>query len=79
MENNNVKIYTPEELKVMNYILGKAENNCLFTTTEIEYIFLVDLKNETLVYIAQDIWKHRNDEKYMDDLLSLIDEKGGII
>lgn len=35
-ENEIIRIYKPEELKIMNYIFGKKEKNKYFTKLELQ-------------------------------------------
>ena len=55
-ENEIIRIYKPEELKIMNYIFGKKENNKYFTKLELQCASQIDLFNEKVVNICKIIW-----------------------
>lgn len=73
MEKSIFRIYKPEELKKMNYILGKEDSNLIFTTFELQALNLLDLEDEKIVDIAHKVWKYRFDNEAIDELISLID------
>ena len=56
MPKNIIREYKTEEIKTMNYILGKEENNCIFTKAELEIINLIDLQNSKVVEACKTIY-----------------------
>lgn len=51
---------TKKELRNMNYILGKKEDNQIFTKFELEALQKIDLLDEYVVRICKLIWENRN-------------------
>lgn len=51
-----------EKIKIMNYILGKLDNNKIFTKFELEAINKIDLFDKIQVEACKNIWKSRNME-----------------
>lgn len=51
---------TKKELKNMNYILGKKEDNQIFTKFELEALSKINLLDEYVVRICKLIWENRN-------------------
>lgn len=47
-----------EKIKTMNYILGKEENNCVFTKFELELVNLIDLQNSKVVEVCKTIYNN---------------------
>ena len=62
------------EIKAMNYIYGKDENNKYFTEYEIESASKVNLFDKKVVNLCKIIWDNRNDterlEKFIKQLKS---------
>lgn len=56
MEKSIIRIYKPEEMKAMNYILGKDKDNKVFTKFELEALNKIDLFNIKVVEIYKVIW-----------------------
>lgn len=48
-----MRLYKREELESMNYILGKPENNKIFTKEELELMNIIDLFNRKIVEICK--------------------------
>lgn len=66
MENEIVRIYKPEELETMNYILGKEKGNKIFTKFELETMNMINLYDEKVVNVSKIIWDNRNDTKKLN-------------
>lgn len=58
MQKNIIRMYKTEEIKTMNYILGKEENNCIFTKTELELMNTIDLQNSKVVEACKTIYSN---------------------
>ena len=56
MEGNIIRIYKPEEMEAMNYILGKDKDNKVFTKFELEAVNKIDLLDKKVVEICKTIW-----------------------
>lgn len=56
MERNIIRIYKPEEMEAMNYILGKDKDNIVFTKFELEAVNKIDLLDKKVVEICKTIW-----------------------
>lgn len=52
-----IKIYQQKEIDSMNYILGKPENNLIFTEDEIEICSKIDLFNRKTEEMCKNIYK----------------------
>ena len=74
-ENEIIRIYKPEELKIMNYIFDKKENNKYFTKLELQCASQIDLFNEKVVNICKIIWDNKDNteklERFLDQLNNL--------
>lgn len=57
-----MRIYKDEEIKSMNYIFGKPENNLIFTKLELEAASKIDLFNNKVVEVCRKIWKQEMKE-----------------
>ena len=57
-----MKIYKEEEINSMNYILGKPEDNQIFTKKELELCSKIDLFNRKTVEICKNIYERENKE-----------------
>ena len=53
MEGNIIRIYKPEEMEAMNYILGKDKDNKVFTKFELEAVNKIDLLDKKVVEICK--------------------------
>lgn len=58
MQKNIIKMYKTEEIKTMNYILGKEENNYIFTKAELELMNTIDLRNSKVVEACKTIYSN---------------------
>lgn len=58
-----IRKYKPEEMKAMNYILGKKEGNCIFTKFELEAMSVIDLLDRKVVDICKIIWQNKDDNE----------------
>lgn len=58
--NEIIRIYKQEEMDSMNYILGKPEDNRVFTVFELEAVNKIDLFNRKVVEICKLIWENKN-------------------
>lgn len=56
MEKSIIRIYKPEEMEAMNYILGKDKDNKTFTKFELEAMNKIDLFNKKVVEVCKVIW-----------------------
>ena len=52
-----IEIYQQKEIDSMNYILGKPENNLIFTEDEIEICSKIDLFDRKTVEMYKNIYK----------------------
>ena len=52
-----IRIYKPDEMKAMNYILGKKQGNKMFTEFELELMNTIDLFNKKLVEVCKCIYE----------------------
>ena len=72
--NKLIKFLELIEIKAMNYIYGKDENNKYFTEYEIESAPKVNLFDKKVVNLCKIIWDNRNDterlEKFIKQLKS---------
>ena len=64
-----IRIYRQEEMESMNYILGKPEDNKIFTEFELEACSKIDLFNRTTVKICRKIWKNREKPQKVEEIL----------
>lgn len=80
MKKSIFKIYSDEEIKSMNYILGKSENNDVFTKFELEAMSKVNLTNKNVVNICKIIWDNRDNEEKLNSFLQQLkgELKGGV-
>lgn len=56
MEKSIIRIYKPEEMEAMNYILGKDKGNKTFTKFELEAMNKINLFNKKVVEVCKVIW-----------------------
>ena len=69
-----MKLYKREEMESMNYILGKPEDNRIFTKFELEAMSKVDLFNRKVVNICKLIWDNRDNEEILEEILKVLKE-----
>ncbi len=55
-----IKLYKQEEIESMNYILGKPENNEVFTKFELEAMSKLDLFDNKVVKVCKIIWDNKD-------------------
>lgn len=58
----------------MNYILGKPENNKIFTKEELEIMNKIDLFNRKVVNVCKIIWDNRDNEEKLKSFLEQLKE-----
>lgn len=80
MENKDrvkdlMRVYKQEEMKSMNYILGKPEDNKVFTKYELEVMNKIDLFNKKVVEWCKLIWDNRNHEENLEEILNALTER----
>lgn len=56
MKKSIIRIYKPEEMEAMNYILGKDKDNKVFTKFELEAMNKINLFNKKVVEVCKTIW-----------------------
>lgn len=71
-----IRIYKQEEMESMNYILGKPEDNKVFTKFELEAMNKIDLFNRDVVNVCKIIWDNKNNQKELEKFMQIIN--GGI-
>lgn len=64
----NYKGFKPIEIKAMNYIFGKDENNKCFTKYEFEAISYINLLNKKVVNLCKIIWDNRNSIERLENI-----------
>lgn len=52
-----MRLYKQEEIESINYILGKPEDNLVFTKEELELCSKIDLFNRKTVEICKSIYE----------------------
>lgn len=67
-----IKIYKQEEIESMNYILGKPEDNKIFTEFELEVCSKVDLFNRNVIKWSKLIWQNRDNEEELNKIISIL-------
>lgn len=67
--NDFMRLYKEEELKSMNFILGKEENNRAFTKFESEALGQIDLFDSKVVNICKVIWDNRDNEEKLNSFM----------
>lgn len=61
-----MRLYKQEEMESMNYILGKPEDNKIFTKFELEAMSKIDLFNRKVVNACKLIWDNQNNPEQLD-------------
>ena len=69
-----MRLYKREELESMNYILGKPENNKIFTKEELELMNIIDLFNRKIVEICKIIWENKDNVQRLEYFIGIINE-----
>lgn len=67
--NRLIKFFEPIEIKSMNYIYGKDENNKYFTKNEIEIVSQVNLFDKNVVNLYKIIWDNRNNTEKLNKFI----------
>ena len=67
--NKLIKFLELIEIKAMNYIYGKDENNKYFTEYEIESASKVNLFDKKVVNLCKIIWDNRNDTERLEKFI----------
>lgn len=52
-----IRLYKQEEIKSMNYILGKPEDNLIFTKFQLQLMGTINLVNKKIVEICKVIYE----------------------
>lgn len=68
------RIYKLEEIKAMNYILGKKEGNNEFTKFELECMSQINLLDKKVVNICKIIWANKDNEEKLNSFLQQLKE-----
>lgn len=63
MEKSIIRIYKPEEIETMNYILGKDKENKTFTKFELEAMNTINLFNKKVVEACKIIYEKEYKEE----------------
>ena len=67
-----MRLYKEEEIDSMNYIFGKNDDNKNFTEFEVELASKIDLFDRNMIEICKDIYKNRNNDKKLKEILKNI-------
>lgn len=67
-----MRLYKEEEIDSMNYIFGKSHDNKHFTEFKLELASKIDLFNRNTIKICRDIYKNRNNDKELREILEYI-------
>ncbi len=70
--NKLIKFFEPIEIKAMNHIYGKDENNKYFTEYELESASKVNLFDKKVVNLCKIIWDNRNNTKKLESEQKLL-------
>ena len=60
-----MRIFSKEEMKIINYILGKDENDKYITEDELDFVKDFDFTDKCLPSIAKKVWDNRNNPKLL--------------
>ena len=60
-----MRIFSKEEMKIINYILGKDENDKYITEEELDFVKDFDFTDKCLPSIAKKVWDNRNNPKLL--------------
>lgn len=69
-----LRMYKQEEIKSLNYILEKDENNNVFTKEELELANTIDLFDRTVLNWCKLIWKNRNNTENLAEIQNVLNE-----
>lgn len=73
--NKLIKFFEPIEVKAMNYIYGKDENNKYFTEYELESASKVNLFDKKVVKLCKIIWDNRNNTERLEKFIKQLESK----
>ena len=68
-----IKFFEPIEIKAMNYIYGKDENNKYFTEYELESVSKVNLFDKKVVKLCKIIWDNRNNTERLEKFIKQLE------
>ena len=72
--NKLIKFFEPIEIKAMNYIYGKDENNKYFTEYELESASKVNLFDKKVVKLCKIIWDNRNNTERLEKFIEKVEK-----
>ena len=72
---NIVKLYKKEEIESMNYILGKSEDNEIFTKFELEAMNKINLSDRKIVNLCKIIWDNKDNPEQLEKFEKQIQEE----
>lgn len=75
MEKSIFRNYKKEEIKALNYILDKPEDNKWFSEYELEVFAKVDLFDNYMVEMSRRMWKNRDNKKWLELIGKIIEDK----
>lgn len=64
-----LKLYNYKEIESMNYIFGKSKDNMYFTQLEFKIASKIDLFDKRIREIAREIYKNRNNNKRLKEIM----------
>ncbi|MCI8482402.1 MAG: hypothetical protein HFJ27_04980 [Clostridia bacterium] len=67
----NKSIVKDDKVKKMNYILGKEENNSIFTRFELQAMSMINLDNDEVVEICKIIWRNKENDKKLQQIQNM--------
>ncbi len=67
-----MRIYSNEEYKIIQDILGKDVNDHYYTDKELTFVNDFDFTDEALPKIAKLVWKNRNNPKKLKKMLEIL-------
>lgn len=71
-----IRLYKKEEIESMNYILGKPQDNEVFTKFELEAMNKIDLFDRNMVKICKIIWDNKNEPEKLRSFMKQLE--GGV-
>lgn len=66
---------TKEEIKIMNYIFGKEEDNKEFSELELKSASKIDLFNIKVVNLCKIIWENKDKEDRLERFINILNKK----
>lgn len=70
-----LRLYKQEEIDSLNYILGKDQNNKIFTEKELEIANIIDLFDRKVVKWAKLIEDNKDNEEILIEISSALNER----